>query len=100
FDAINPMMEIATEDLKKDWNSFLEEASKVKNIGAVDYSKLCDEIIDSMDQIIYSIFLAPKDNYYFLPDNSSITYRSKLQPDTKLPDGRILVNPSTFISSV
>jgi hypothetical protein len=100
FGALDTIMENATEELKSGYNNFIEKNSIVKNKSAIDYDELCNEIIDSMGEIIYSVFIVPKDNYFFLPDNSSVVFRSKLEPDTKLDDGTILINPSRPISTV
>jgi hypothetical protein len=100
FGTFEPLMEISTSELKNEYIKLKEKISIVKYISSVDYDELCNGIIDLMGEIIFSIFLAPKDNYFFLPDNSSVVFRSQLVPDTKLSDGTILINPGRPISTV
>jgi len=100
FGALNPLMESATDELRNGYFDYLEKTSGVKNKAGLDYDSLCNRIIKLMGEVIYSVFLSPKDSYFFLPDNSSIVFRSKLEPDTKLNDGTVLINPSMPISTV
>ena len=100
FGALKPIMEIATDELKNEYFDFIEKTSVVKNKSALDYDSLCNRIIELMGEVVYSVFLSPKDSYFFLPDNSSIVFRSKLEPDTKLDDGTVLINASMPISTV
>lgn len=100
FDVLDPIMKNATDELRNGYFNFIQKTSVVIKKSTTDYDELCNGVIELMGEIIYSVFLAPKDHYFFLPDNSSIVFRSKLEPDTKLADGTILINPSMPISTV
>lgn len=97
--ALKNIFDIATDELIEDISILESRASKVKNKIPVDYNEICNKILELMGESIYSVFQAPDGHYFFLPDNSSITMRSQLEPDANV-NGERLINPSRPISTI
>lgn len=86
-------------NIRQELQEFQERVSSVKNKVPVDYKKIVEQTEKLMGPCIYSIFIAAENEYFFLPDNSAVIIRSKLEPDIEF-NGEILESGSRPISTV
>lgn len=89
-----------SDDLSIGFKTYVEKNSAYKNINSVNYNEICDKVTELMGETIYSICYAPEDNYFFLPDNSSVQIRSKRETIRKLPNGKTGINNITPITTI
>lgn len=100
FGAFEEAAELLKADnIRQELQEFQERVSPVKNKLPVDYKKIVEQTEKLMGSCIYSIFIAPENEYFFLPDNSAVIIRSKLEPDIEF-NGKILESVSRPISTV
>jgi hypothetical protein len=100
FSSLGKIINHFDDDLSNGFNSYIKKNSVYKNMTSVDYNEICDKVMELMGETIYSICYAPKNNYFFLPDNSSIQIRSKRETIRKLPNGQNGINTITPITTV
>lgn len=100
FSSMQKVMNTFSIDENNGFNAYVKKHSTSKNVTGIDYNEICDKIIDLMGEIIYSVCYAPKDNYFFLPDNSAIQIRSKRETIRKLPNGKTAINTISPITTI
>lgn len=99
--GIGSLYEMFSDDLKAEYSSFINQNSTVKNKLPVDYSKLANEILDIIgEDACYCVFKASENHHFLLPDNTSITHRSKIDPDIETEDGKTLISLAMPITMV
>jgi hypothetical protein len=64
----------------------------------LDYPELSKGMVELMGEATYSIMLAAKDHYFFLPDCTSATKRFKMKDD--IIDGKVFINPAMVVGLV
>lgn len=100
FQSFGGLYEMFSDELKQEYHEFLESVSSVKNKTPLVYNELCDKILKIMGEVNYHVFKVADNNYFFLPDNTSVIHRSKLEPDIETKDGKILETPGLPISAI
>jgi len=98
--GIGSLYEMFSGDLKAEYSSFINQTSSVKNKLPVNYSELANGILDIIGEACYCVFKAPENHHFLLPDNTSITYRSKIDPDIETEDGKTLVSLAMPITMI
>ena len=98
--GIGSLYEMFSDDLKAEHSSFINRNSSVKNKLPVDYSELANRILDIIGDACYCVFKAPENHHFLLPDNTSITYRSKIDPDIETEDGKTLISLAMPITMI
>jgi hypothetical protein len=91
--------ESATEELKQEISALKNHYAPVKNKYNQNYKKLCDGIIENMGECVFSIFIAPKNAYFILPDCNSFHDRANLIDDI-VYNGKILSSPTRSVCRV
>jgi hypothetical protein len=99
FGGLSQIGSIGEHVFQKELKDFLSNVSRVKNKLPVDYKELTEGIEEIMGECIYSLFIANQNDFFFLPDNTSVVIRSKLEPDIVL-NGEILESMSRPIATV
>lgn len=99
FNAFDKISHLADSKLQQEIEAYYSRVSVIKNKFPVDYNEIAEKIQELMSDCIYSVFLADDNNYFFLPDNSAVTIRSKLDSDIDF-NGEILESLSRPISTV
>lgn len=99
FGGLEQIRQLADSKLEQEFEEFYNSVSPVKNKLPVDYNEIANGIQELMGECIYSVFIADDDEYFFLPDNSAVTIRSKLEPDIEY-NGEILESGSRPIATV
>jgi hypothetical protein len=100
FNDLEKIISHFSNDLSIGFDTYLEKNSAYKNMNSVNYNEICDKVIELMGETIYSICYAPEDNYFFLPDNSSVQIRSKRETIRELPNGKTGINTITPITTI
>lgn len=98
--GIGSLYEIFTDELKAEYSSFINQISSVKNKLPINYSELADGILDTIGDACYCVFKASENHHFLLPDNTSITHRSKIDPNIETEDGKTLVSLSKPITMI
>ncbi len=93
------LLEFATPELKTIIQTHEQSLSGVKNKLPVDFKEISDGVTELMGDIWFSIFIAPENEYFLLPDCSSAVFRSQLEDDN-IVDGETYYNLSRPISTV
>jgi hypothetical protein len=99
FGALRQISLLGDKDLQHEFEDFLLSVSHVKNKLPVDYKNLTEGIEELMGECIYSLFIANQNDFFFLPDNTSVVIRSKLEPDIVF-NGEILESMSMPIATI
>jgi hypothetical protein len=99
FGGFEQIRRLADSKLQQELEEFYNSVSPVKNKLPVDYNEVAEGVQELMGDCIYSVFIADDDEYFFLPDNSAVTIRSKLEPDIEF-NGEILESESRPIATV
>lgn len=99
FGGFEQIRGLADSKLQQELQEFYDRVSPVKNKLPVDYNEIAEGVQELMGDCIYSVFIADVNEYFFLPDNSAVTIRSKLEDDI-LINGEILESPSRPIATV
>ncbi len=89
----------ATNELKKEILTLNDYYKPVKNKFYINFKKLCDGIIENMGECVFSIFIAPLDDFFILPDSTSFHERANLIDDV-VYNGQILSSPSMSVVRV
>lgn len=89
----------ATDELKNEFLKFEKSQFGIKNKLPNDFKKTADKIYEIMGKKVFSIFKAPKTEYFFLPDCTSVVMRTQLEDDILL-NGQLLLNPARPIATV
>jgi hypothetical protein len=93
------LYEHSSDEIKAQIEQFENHTSGIKNKLPIDYKEISDKILEIMGEKIYSILKSPINDYFFLPDCSSVVIRSQLEEDTIL-NGELLLNPSRPIGTI
>lgn len=88
----------ATDELKEKIERSMQRTSNVKNKIPINYKEISKKVTELMGEIIYSIFEAPQD-FYLLPDCTSVVFRDQLEDDSIL-NGEVLLNLNRPIATV
>jgi hypothetical protein len=99
FSAFNQISRLADLKLQQEIGEFYNRTSFVKNKLPLDYNEVAVKVQELMRDCMYSVFVAEDNEYFFLPDNSAVTIRSKLDSDIEL-NGEILESLSRPIATV
>lgn len=99
FGSFRKISQYATDDLKNSFLAHEQSLSGVKNKIPNDFKTIADNVSRLIGEKIYSIFLAPSDSYFFLPDCASVVFRAQLEDDTVI-DGQVYYNPARPIATV
>jgi len=99
FSAFNQISRLADSKLQQEIGEFYNRTSFVKNKLPVDYNEVAVKVQELMSDCMYSVFIAEDNEYFFLPDNSAVTIRSKLDSDIDF-NGEILESLSRLIATV
>lgn len=99
FGGLLEVTRYAVDELRESFDAYLQELSKVKNKFGTDFKQLLDGIVKIMDEIIYTIFLAPEDEYFILPDCTSSIHRSCLDDDI-IHNGKVFKSFANQIDTV
>ncbi len=98
FGALFEIAKNATDELKNKIYSFYQHNANITNKAALDYNELSEEIAQTMGEVIYSIQIAPENEFFVLPDCSAVHIRVSLEPD--ILDGEKYFNLSKPIGNV
>lgn len=90
--------ELSNDSLKNQIHSAYNSYSGLSNKTPINFKELSDGIIEQMGGVTYSIFLAPKNHFFVLPDCTAAILRVKAEDDVR--DGEVYINPAQLISSV
>lgn len=99
FSAFNQISRLADSKFQQEIGEFYNRISFVKNKLPVDYNEVAVKVQELMSDCMYSVFIAEDNEYFFLPDNSAVTIRSKFDSDIEF-NGEILESLSRPISTV
>jgi len=98
--GIGGLYDMFSDELKAEYDSFTSKNSSVKNKLPLDYGKLANDVLDTIGDACYCVFKASENHHFLLPDNTSITHRSKIDPDIKTEDGKTLISLAMPITMV
>lgn len=99
FGPLFMIAENATDELRNEIYSAYQRVFKVTNKTPVDYKELSEGIAKLMGDTTHSIFVAPEDTYFILPDSTSTVKRYKLLDDV-IVDGETYISPAKSIGTV
>lgn len=99
FGFLEQIHRLSDSKLQKELEGFYVRISSVKNKIPIDFNEIAKKVKEMMGECIYSVFIADDDEYFFLPDNSAVTIRSKLEPDIEF-NGEILRTVAIPIATV
>jgi hypothetical protein len=97
--AFKQVTDGASEEIKKSLEVHEQMVSVVKSKSPVDFDKVVDGVIELMGDIMYAILLAPKGEYFLLPDCTSISLRENLLKDIVI-NGEICTSGGSSIASI
>jgi hypothetical protein len=95
FGTLEQIASRATDKLKAEIEASISQPYNI----SLDFKEVCEVTMSLMGEIVYSLFRAPTNEYYFLPDCTSLTIRSQLEEDIVI-DENTYINPSRPISTV
>jgi len=99
FGTLEAIAPFASDELKNQIYSLLKiDGGGISYSRPLDFKKLFTGITDSMGEVIYSILLAPENEYFLLPDCTSAQMRRGFEPDAI--NGKTYINPAKPIASV
>ena len=81
FGLLFEIAQEATDELKEEIYSSYRDVAEITNKNPTNFTKLRDSLEESMGEIIYSIQIAPEDEYFLLPDCTAAQRRFALPPD-------------------
>lgn len=79
--------------------AYLQQRSEFSNKIPLDYKELSKDIHRLMGEITYSIFTAPDNEYFLLPDCTSAIQRFQLEEDSII-EGETFINPARAIGLI
>jgi hypothetical protein len=89
FGSFDEITRHATDELRASFEHFMQSLTGVKNKLGTDFKELADRIKETMGEVIYSVFLAPENDYFILPDCTSAIHRAQLEDDV-IHNGEVL----------
>ncbi|MGZ4054948.1 MAG: DUF4238 domain-containing protein [Bacteroidia bacterium] len=99
FAPLLMIAEGATEELRNNILGYRNMLSGFINKIPLDFKEIKDGVAQLMGETTYSIYTAPKDHYFILPDCTSRIKRYKLVEDDII-DGQTYINPQMSIGMV
>lgn len=97
-ESLTPIFE-ASEDLKQNFIKYEQERESVKNKSPLDYNQVRTKIFELMGETTFAALLAPDNEYFLLPDCTSIVFRTNLLDDV-IHNGQILKSEGNSIASI
>lgn len=85
------------KDLRSEISTFYSHVADIANKTPIDFKKLHEGIVKSMGEVVYSILLAPKNEYFILPDCTAAQRRFGFKPD--IIDGKEYFNEANPIGT-
>jgi hypothetical protein len=98
FGVLFEIAKNATDELKNEIYSSYQHVEDITNKIPVDYKELSEGIAQTMGEVIYSLQIAPENEFFILPDCSAVQRRVGLEPD--IIDGEKYYNLSKPIATV
>jgi hypothetical protein len=95
----NKIYSISSEELKNEIDNLREEREKTKYNSHSDFVDLANGIIENMGEHVLSIYIAPENEYFILPDCQSYYNRKVLQDDV-IHNGMVLNSMCNVICSL
>lgn len=97
--SLREIMKLATEEMQEEFLQFEKSQTGIKNKIPTDFKNTADRIYELMGEKIFSIFKAPENDFFFLPDCTSVVRRAQLEDDS-IVNGEVLSNLSRQISTI
>lgn len=88
WESIGKLIPICAPELKKELEEMFEYRKEVKYSNILEYSEISEKILETMGDLIFKVIIPKNENDFFVvPDCSSITMRDKINeyfnPDIK-----------------
>lgn len=94
FDGLREVIQDSTEEQKENLNKMEASGFWPRS----DFKELSDSIEETMGEVIYSVFLAPDNENFILPDCTSVVMRTKC--DDEMINGEVYKNLAEPITTV